>query len=161
MTHKTKRRKFQLTAARRRLGHKIITIRSDKFVSTHSRPKAAGFLILPMFPASFRFNSQPPEGGWRGRKPRRRNADRFQLTAARRRLGGARLVAATSFRSFNSQPPEGGWDDRRQDQATEYRFNSQPPEGGWDTLPNWKASKTRFNSQPPEGGWLANGFNPF
>ena len=33
-------------------------------VSTHSRPKAAGFsLFLPYFLPK-RFNTQPPEGGW-------------------------------------------------------------------------------------------------
>ena len=33
-------------------------------VSTHSRPKAAGAAIIFYKISSFSFNSQPPEGGW-------------------------------------------------------------------------------------------------
>ena len=33
-------------------------------VSTHSRPKAAGGGFIAPPPATWRFNSQPPEGGW-------------------------------------------------------------------------------------------------
>ena len=98
---------FQHTAARRRLasprkgafsftsfntqppegGWKIhaIFICVD-FVSTHSRPKAAGCLLLLVRRRICGFNTQPPEGGW----PLNRY---FQ-----------------SFKScFNTQPPEGGW----------------------------------------------------
>ncbi len=78
-------RKFQLTAARRRLV-KISNDRIDVYdVSTHSRPKAAG-VRLSVFPRDYK----------------------FQLTAARRRLedlARGRLAGAR----FNSQPPEGGW----------------------------------------------------
>ena len=35
-----------------------------KDVSTHSRPKAAGWGGCPRLATTFRFNSQPPEGGW-------------------------------------------------------------------------------------------------
>ena len=43
-------------------------------VSTHSRPKAAGGGFIAPPPATWRFNSQPPEGGWLyvGRHPARR-----------------------------------------------------------------------------------------
>ena len=40
-------------------------IRLSKKVSTHSRPKAAGSQIVHIRRFSLRFNSQPPEGGWR------------------------------------------------------------------------------------------------
>ena len=55
---------FQHTAARRRLGcyfsrHKRLCV-----VSTHSRPKAAGFSLGVGFSAIGGFNTQPPEGGW-------------------------------------------------------------------------------------------------
>ena len=33
-------------------------------VSTHSRPKAAGFTAYQDFAQAARFNTQPPEGGW-------------------------------------------------------------------------------------------------
>ena len=35
-------------------------------VSTHSRPKAAGCYITPFLMVKLGFNTQPPEGGWRG-----------------------------------------------------------------------------------------------
>ena len=55
-----------------------------------------------------RFNTQPPEGGWR--------QVRFQDM---RRL------------SFNTQPPEGGWVCLDVDGRQPGGFNTQPPEGGW------------------------------
>ena len=78
---------FQHTAARRRLGSVPIQHIRVGDVSTHSRPKAAGYgLGLPnltanvsthsrpkaagdfqtaLNPNAFCFNTQPPEGGWR------------------------------------------------------------------------------------------------
>ena len=54
-------------------------------VSTHSRLKAAeSKLGSPRY--QFRFNTQPPEGGWR-----------------------TRWFAMLSDYCFNTQPPEGGW----------------------------------------------------
>ena len=55
-------------------------------VSTHSRPKAAGQRGAIMRPFKHRFNTQPPEGGWR-----------------------AERSTVSFFRGFNTQPPEGGW----------------------------------------------------
>ena len=67
-------------------GHKITCGHNAKDVSTHSRPKAAGFdLHLCEMP------------------------NPFQLTAARRRLAGRRCAACDTQQRFNSQPPEGGW----------------------------------------------------
>ena len=57
-----------------------------KDVSTHSRPKAAGWGGCPRLATTFRFNSQPPEGGWKN----------------------AYVTTGRTIR-FNSQPPEGGW----------------------------------------------------
>ena len=55
-------------------------------VSTHSRPKAAGSAPICRPPASIGFNSQPPEGGWPPFACNTLITQRFQLTAARRRL---------------------------------------------------------------------------
>ena len=77
---------FQHTAARRRLDGVFVFSAADGHVSTHSRPKAAGFLSSPVFSIVLRFNTQPPEGGWE--------------------------IMPTSSKmteSFNTQPPEGGW----------------------------------------------------
>ncbi len=56
---------FQLTAARRRLVRTRTCIDKIDTVSTHSRPKAAGSALIVSLPEVWRFNSQPPEGGWR------------------------------------------------------------------------------------------------
>ena len=86
--HKTKASKpFQLTAARRRLDSDQATPLSEVTISTHSRPKAAGTFITDskgrlivsthsrpkaagirgswLARRGDRFNSQPPEGGWK------------------------------------------------------------------------------------------------
>ena len=102
----------------------------DRSVSTHSRPKAAGRLVQNEVRRWYRFNTQPPEGGWGwcrryGQHPfgfqhtaaRRRLATitlttslywMFQHTAARRRLA-VKTNRAIRHCSFNTQPPEGGW----------------------------------------------------
>ena len=104
----TAKQTFQLTAARRRLGHILSDGRTLEIVSTHSRPKAAG--------AARRL-------GWLHSRV-------FQLTAARRRLV---LLSSPKRPSagFNSQPPEGGWQNQPAEQNQLFGFNSQPPEGGW------------------------------
>ena len=79
-------------------------------VSTHSRPKAAGFKN-GVFKRFGSFNTQPPEGGWNKSYLFHKVIYKFQHTAARRRLGPG----------GNASNPTGG-------------FNTQPPEGGWDTI---------------------------
>ena len=78
--------KFQHTAARRRL----VVVKAWQYfvgnVSTHSRPKAAGEALYWGVEAAIRFNTQPPEGGWRL---------------------AVRLHSCCDC--FNTQPPEGGW----------------------------------------------------
>ena len=63
----------------------VASMRSND-VSTHSRPKAAGWLRRKQVIWHGSFNSQPPEGGWSLMIPK----------------------AFLNF-GFNSQPPEGGW----------------------------------------------------
>ena len=86
-------------------------------VSTHSRLKAAGPTAAGRSRARCRFNTQPPEGGWRGLPSRK---------------GWSQ--------GFNTQPPEGGWPNSNQSDYPRYRFNTQPPEGGWTGS---KACQTR------------------
>ena len=100
--------KFQLTAARRRLGY------PRGFQCHHDC-----------------FNSQPPEGGWQAACARVIRELMFQLTAARRRLDPSRQPSArSSLVSTHSRPKAAG--------CTQVLtsghilcFNSQPPEGGW------------------------------
>ena len=58
--------RFQHTAARRRLGFSLPLISLCQLVSTHSRPKAAGFTVTQPLTKIVSFNTQPPEGGWKG-----------------------------------------------------------------------------------------------
>ena len=64
-----------------------LLLQSIAIVSTHSRPKAAGFKGLLNLPFFVCFNTQPPEGGWFWRIRCLSNSSPFQHTAARRRLG--------------------------------------------------------------------------
>ena len=81
-------------------------------ISTHSRAKAAGIYLFTgnmgtgnfnsqpreggwapvsvVVAAPMYFNSQPREGGWSHAAPRITEPPKFQLTAARRRLGSLR-----------------------------------------------------------------------
>ena len=44
--------------------HEPAEYRQLRFVSTHSRPKAAGVCLTRIIHNAFSFNTQPPEGGW-------------------------------------------------------------------------------------------------
>ena len=59
---------FQHTAARRRLPVFHLRGADVNQVSTHSRPKAAASVTFTARPPSWRFNTQPPEGGCKGRQ---------------------------------------------------------------------------------------------
>ena len=78
------------------------------YVSTHSRLKAAGLFQGRNAPVRERFNTQPPEGGWR-----------------------PELATIQKGNSFNTQPPEGGWARAVKCALARIGFNTQPPEGGW------------------------------
>ena len=77
---------FQHTAARRRLVYRELRRVHVDAVSTHSRPKAAGCCRWRSGCCCYRFNTQPPEGGWVCQCP-----------------------IANGNTGFNTQPPEGGW----------------------------------------------------
>ena len=89
---------FQHTAARRRLAA--------------NRTESA---------CSFRFNTQPPEGGWD-----------HKLFHARNQVG------------FNTQPPEGGWLAYFVSAMMVFSFNTQPPEGGWCRFVSLSLSSSMF-----------------
>ena len=55
---------FQHTAARRRLAKPTARSPETIVVSTHSRPKAAGPIVICLILLHMCFNTQPPEGGW-------------------------------------------------------------------------------------------------
>ena len=81
-----------------------------EYVSTHSRPKAAGCGFRPYQHPERGFNTQPPEGGWFTVDTRQNRVGVFQHTAARRRLGRQLEYRVFEYNpGFNTQPPEGGW----------------------------------------------------
>ena len=79
---------FQLTAARRRLeiGEADGLAKTVSFQLTAAR-RRLGLGRGIQRQCQHRFNSQPPEGGWRFRAAGYSRETPFQLTAARRRLG--------------------------------------------------------------------------
>ena len=96
----------------------VFAIREE--VSTHSRPKAAGYA-----------GEDLPE------------IEKFQHTAARRRL--ERLSNARyQISRFNTQPPEGGWPKNQPHSASRDCFNTQPPEGGWPVFVICHISSKKF-----------------
>ena len=123
-------RRFQHTAARRRLvsfadcsavSRRVSTHSRPKaaggmpdvvkrliIVSTHSRPKAAGTSISPNLTGVKCFNTQPPEGGWADAKT---YGQVNQVSTHSRPKAAGSWTTATSSGDccFNTQPPEGGW----------------------------------------------------
>ena len=84
-------------------------IKNREKVSTHSRPKAAGCSKTAAASALRRVSTHSrPKAAGHLRVALRLPA-KFQLTAARRRLGKPAIRTINSARRFNSQPPEGGW----------------------------------------------------
>ena len=100
---------FQHTAARRRLGQPSKSATACRIVSTHSRPKAAGRQAAGAQNRRNGFNTQPPEGGW---------------------VGMYRPMMAAMGVSTHSRPKAAG-QGLPQPPATPTGFNTQPPEGGW------------------------------
>ena len=120
-------------------------------VSTRSRPKAAGQIKLLLsakwlfqhaaarrrlgcierhLQGRYSFNTQPPEGGWRG--------------AGR---GGQRRSR------FNTQPPEGGWPQTKSAASCFLPFQHAAARRRLAANPADPRLPAGFNTQPPEGGW--------
>ena len=103
------------------------------WVSTHSRPKAAGWPI-PAKPCGFGVSTHSrPKAAGIFANSLLKAIYLFQLTAARRRLA----MPLQGIRSF-----------------LKVSTHSRPKAAGKQHLVafSWRL---RFNSQPPEGGWLA------
>ena len=78
---------FQHTAARRRLANSERLKNSvGLFQHTAARRRLATLMVLTDC-TNWRFNTQPPEGGWQAARQKRQSHWAFQHTAARRRLG--------------------------------------------------------------------------
>ena len=123
---------FQHTAARRRLVAFGIQLVAIDFVSTHSRPKAAG--------------------GGRCRQTRRARVS----THSRPKAAGiaVKVGHAVGHVSTHSRPKAAGRAGYEFERLCRC-FNTQPPEGGWFKPCGGISSYGRFNTQPREGGWIS------
>ena len=173
------RLKFQHTAARRRLGAQRRQKTHRRPVSTHSRPKAAGFdmlrLIAPLIVSTHSrpkaagpaikkhrlhrrgFNTQPPEGGWATGANSSLYWAAFQHTAARRRLD-KKLSKNSADNPFQHTAARRRLGRLKSIYQKHRRFNTQPPEGGWNDMSVRSFRWDGFNTQPPEGGWPVDSF---
>ena len=125
-------RKFQHTAARRRLG---CCIKLWKMLAVFQHTAARRRLDDQALRVYF--------------------YETFQHTAARRRLAQS-VASYSSGNSFNTQPPEGGWPNRLHRTHREtVSTHSRPKAAGWQ-LRAWLLRWDSFNTQPPEGGWVCN-----
>ena len=123
------------------------------YVSTHSRPKAAG----PSEPA------YPPKSQRVSTHSRPKAAGLYLhpnhvvsqvSTHSRPKAAGGKLRAiGIKTDCFNTQPPEGGWIHINPRFRFHLGFNTQPPEGGWNKIFLIFFDMFCFNTQPPEGGW--------
>ena len=107
---------FQHTAARRRLGIALRFLITCLYVSTHSRPKAAGQNQLHLSHVCLvSTHSRPKAAG-----PPLEHAGNQRVVSTHSRPKAAGVVSCSScflFVSFNTQPPEGGWGTKTPPQA--------------------------------------------
>ena len=137
--------KFQHTAARRRLGHRLFADDLAVSVSTHSRPKAAGPTTWICRVSSICFNTQPPEGGWGRRVIQRLHPyTLFQHTAARRRLGPILSEVSATVRFQHTAARRRLVPRWKTKSNISSCFNTQPPEGGWGSFAAAISSRARF-----------------
>ena len=131
---------FQHTAARRRLGAFETLTTAGSEVSTHSRPKAAGFVQFDKFDVGGSFNTQPPEGGWL-RYMSRETREKIVSTHSRPKAAGPNLLIFKHLLpvSTHSRPKAAGT--RQPMLRAQKSFNTQPPEGGWNASTNASRAK--------------------
>ena len=165
---------FQHTAARRRLQHAVALEKLQEVVSTHSRPKAAAFLLYLVVRSTTVSTHSRPKAAARNRGPPRAHQPvsthsrpkaaasgwglariefgKFQHTAARRRLRkSTRKMPPASC--FNTQPPEGGCAGPPQSGLRRIHVSTHSrPKAAAAKAECLQLSLPSFNTQPPEGG---------
>ena len=167
-------RRFQHTAARRRLGVKCASDICTGAVSTHSRPKAAGSclcrwavchrrfqhtaarrrLVFSLLDIGhhFGFNTQPPEGGWMSKRMFMTSPLMFQHTAARRRLDGSSLYFY-KFKKFQHTAARRRLADKGFAYNPGRMFQHTAARRRLGQRGQCRCFVGGFNTQPPEGGW--------
>ena len=122
-------------------------------VSTHSRPKAAGWQNQFGRAPYDCFNTQPPEGGWLPLSHIVAMPFLFQHTAARRRLAAIPTIpkSLTAFQHTAAR--------RRLASIfvlciVAYMFQHTAARRRLGRITRATRISASFNTQPPEGGWL-------
>ena len=147
---------FQHTAARRRLHScgSILLVNSWRF---NTQPPEGGCIATNTnLPICNSFNTQPPEGGCIHAGRVRILSLTFQHTAARRRLQGKQIAQSSGRAVSTHSRPKAAASLCCNTQRITKCFNTQPPEGGCDNQAVSKSSSAGFNTQPPEGGCSPN-----
>ena len=123
-------------------------------VSTHSRPKAAGYRRRLPSPLQGCFNTQPPEGGWVTATGSTICAPKFQHTAARRRLVRAFTPVAPliKFQHTAARRRLGPAPCEVISKPSAFQHTAARRRLGL-CMAVWVYCVMRFNTQPPEGGW--------
>ena len=121
----------------------------------------------------YRFNAQPPEGGWVGDMAHGKHyavsthSHQKVAATARTTSGEGRPVSTHSHPkvaagtvylpmpdlSFQHTATRRWLQKAKLWILSTKRFNTQPPEGGCGSLRVSMRAKDSFNTQPPEGGW--------
>ena len=145
--------RFQHTAARRRLGPPVNNRAFTRYRFNTQPPEGGWALPTPAPTSTGCFNTQPPEGGWFCSFASLRLAVSVS-THSRPKAAGAWPFALHSTPTFQHTAA------RRRLVSYHitavlfhFRFNTQPPEGGWVPARYPARCRGRFNTQPPEGGW--------
>ena len=127
-------------------------------VSTHSRPKAAGFRMDFSHHQDCRFNTQPPEGGWLCNTMICKRKKEFQHTAARRRLDKHICIVHICIHvSTHSRPKAAGCSCySSQGSAIKVSTHSRPKAAGIITFTRHHWALVSTHSRPKAAGTTFN-----
>ena len=145
---------FQHTAARRRLGYSFLNSLSV-LIRFNTQPPEGGWSRTIIFPQSIHLvstHSRPKAAGFNGEYSP--NQARVSTHSRPKAVGGRGRRGSGIAASFNTQPPEGGWNQPFQGFGFMTRFNTQPPEGGWGGMNGLMTCRSRVSthSRPKAAG---------
>ena len=99
---------FQHTAARRRLEKRWLNRKKSKAFQHTAARRRLGRLAPRRYCCSTRFNTQPPEGGWK-KILISRDGQNVSTHSRPKAAGTGHAIPLLMCHGFNTQPPEGGW----------------------------------------------------
>ena len=146
---------FQHTAARRRLDFRRWVRQHNKFVSTHSRPKAAGLIsLIIVYPVRVSTHSRPKAAGTAYQ--RQQTQVQFQHTAARRRLVSVKNICQGVLTvSTHSRPKAAGGGGDVGGQAADVSTHSRPKAAGRRGCRGRGGTAVSTHSRPKAAGQTA------